>query len=444
MHLNKSRTFGLLAGGIVAGLALTSVQGCDDVAGDICGPCGTLAGGSLSISGSAQLDGFFNATASLTGAIATIKGSFDADIRALAEVYGMVDANATIDAAFVDTLIATIKADLTANLDGGIKVVYKAPECAVDVNVAVKAQAECEVSADCTVTADPGKVEVECKGGCSGGCSGSCSGELSCAVKAPSIQCEGSCEGSCTVEAGAQCSGVCNGGCDGECSARNEMGECHGECKGLCTGACELTAAAKCDGTCSGTCLVDQGSASCSAEAECRGSCDAKCEGSCKGEATPPSASADCDASADCQASASAQASAKIECTPPSLDLEFAFKAGLDANAQGAFVARIGELKVRGAAILQGAAKLTALIDGKIDGEVVFEVSPIKQLTASIGGIISGGISGKLFAGLPKGRIPCVIPALNEAVSALGKAGTTGVATVAAQAKFAAFITTGG
>jgi modification target Cys-rich repeat protein len=332
----------------------------------------------------------------------------------------------TIDAAFVDTLIATIKADLTANLDGGIKVVYKAPECAVDVNVAVKAQADRARSVPtATVTADPGKVEVECKGGCSGGCSGSCSGELSCAVKAPSIQCEGSCEGSCTVEAGAQCSGTCNGGCDGECSARNEMGECHGECKGMCTGACELTAAAKCDGTCSGTCLVDQGSASCSAEAECRGSCDAKCEGSCKGEATPPSASADCDASADCQASASAQASAKIECTPPSLDLEFAFKAGLDANAQGAFVARIGELKVRGAAILQGAAKLTALIDGKIDGEVVFDpVSPIKQLTASIGGIISGGLSGKLFANLPKGRIPCVIPALKEAVSALGKAGT--------------------
>lgn len=444
MHLNKSRTFGLLAGGIVAGLAITSIQGCDDVAGDICGPCGTLASGSLSISGSAKLDGFFNATASLTGAIATIKGSFDADIRALAEVYGMVDANATIDATFVDNLIATIKADFTANLDGGIKVVYVGPKCEVDVNVAVEAQAQCEASAECDVKADPGKVSVECSGGCSGGCTGSCTGELSCAVKAPSIACEGKCEGACTVEAGAMCEGTCNGECMGTCSASDANGQCAGSCDGMCKGTCQLTAAASCSGTCDGTCLVDQGSASCSAEAECRGSCDAKCEGSCKGEATPPSASVDCEATADCQASASAQASAKLECTPPSLDLQFAFAANVDAAAQGKFIARIGQLKVRGAAILQGTAKLKALVDGEIDGEVVFKVSPIKQLTASIGGIISAGVSGDLFAGLPKGRIPCVIPALNEAVSALGKAGSTGVATVAAQAKFAAFITTGG
>lgn len=442
MHLNKFRSFGLLAGGIVAGLALTSVQGCDSVADDICGPCGTLATGSLSISGSAKLDGFFNATASLTGAIDTIKASFDADIRALAEVYGMVDANATIDAAFVDNLVGMIRADFDANIEGGfaggLKVVIKPPECAVDVNVAVSAQAQCEASASCEVMADPGSVEVECKGSCEGGCSGSCSGELSCAVKAPSVACEGSCEGSCTVEAGAMCSGTCSGECMGDCSATDANGQCNGSCSGMCKGTCQLSAAAKCEGTCNGTCLVDQGSASCTAEAECRGSCDAKCSGGCKGEATPPSASASCDATADCQASASAQASAKMECTPPSIDLAYSFKAGLDAKAQGAFVARLGELKVRGAAIIQGTAKLKALVDGEIDGKVVFEVAPLAQLQASISGIVSAGVEGDLVAEIPKGRLLCVIPAFKEAGTLLVNAAKSGAATIEGQVKFAA------
>jgi hypothetical protein len=127
------------------------------VADDICGPCGTLAGGSLSISGSAQLDGFFNATATLTGAIATIRGSFDADIRALAEVYGMVDANAEIDAAFVDTLIGTIKADFTGQPRWRHQGRLQGPGVPADVNVAVEAQAECEVRPTATVMADPGR-----------------------------------------------------------------------------------------------------------------------------------------------------------------------------------------------------------------------------------------------------------------------------------------------
>src|SRR5687767_1684515 len=116
MHTTNFRTFGLLAGGIVAGLALTSVQGCDDAANDICGPCGTIASGSLSISGSAKLDGFFNATGQLNTAFLQIRSQFEADIRALASVYASIDeslvvtADTKIDAAFVGKLVATIKA----------------------------------------------------------------------------------------------------------------------------------------------------------------------------------------------------------------------------------------------------------------------------------------------------------------------------------------------
>ena len=438
MNTLNSRTYALLAGGLIAGLAVTTVQGCD-AADDICGPCGTLAGGSLSISGSAKLDGFFNATATLTGAVASVRAEFDANILALAEVYGM--ASGTVDANFVSELVGAIKADISGTLDGGLKIAYKAPSCQANVSVAVDAQAKCEVSADCEVMANPGSIEVECSGQCEGGCSGKCEGELSCAVKAPSIACEGSCEGACEFTAAASCDGTCHGTCDAKCSATDANGQCNGRCEGKCEGSCEFAAAAKCDGMCSGTCLVEQGSASCTGEVSCRGTCDAKCSGGCKGEATPPSASASCDASADCQASASAQASASLECTPPSLDIQFAFKGGVDAAAQAEFVARIGELKVRGAAILQGAAKLEALVNGKIDGKVVFEVAPLAALTASMEDIFSAGVSGELFAGLPKGRIPCVLPALTEAIKALGKAGGEVGGTISAQAMFATVFT---
>jgi len=445
MHNTNFRTFGLLAGGILAGLSLTAVQGCDDPSGisdDICGPCGTIAGGSLSISGSAKLDGFFNAVGQLTNATAQIRGQFNADILALADVYGL--ARADVDADFVAQLIGKIKADFQANLEGGIQVVYKPAECRANVSVAVDAQAKCEVEAKCDVQVDPGEVSVQCEGGCSGGCSGTCTGEASCAVKAPSVECKGKCEGSCTLDAAASCDGTCRGECDGECSVRDSAGKCAGSCSGMCTGSCEFKAAAECKGSCSGTCLVEQGSAECTAEAECRGSCDAECSGSCTGKATPPSASADCDASADCQAQASAQASASLECTPPSLDLQYGFKGNVDAKAQGAFLARIGELRLRGAAILQGTARLSALVTGEIEGEVVFDPSPLVQIQASLKGVVDAGVEGELFANVPKGRLLCVIPAFQEAIEALGGvAGEVG-GTIEAQAMFASFITTGG
>ena len=442
MHLNKFRTFGLLAGGIVAGLALTSVQGCDSVADDICGPCGTIAGGSLSISGSAQLDGFFNATGSLNNAVAQIKGSFDADILALADVYGVARGN--VDATFVSSLTAAIKADFSANLDGGIKVVYKPAECSVNVSVAVDAQAKCEVQGGCEAMVDPGEVSVQCEGGCSGKCDAACEGDLSCEVTAPSIECSGQCEGSCTLDAAASCDGTCRGDCSGTCSATDSSGKCAGTCDGMCDGSCEFKAAASCSGKCNGKCLVNQGDAQCMGEVSCRGTCMGECKGSCTGKATPPSASASCDASADCQAQASAQASADIQCTPPSLDLQYAFAAGVNAEAQGQFLARIGELKVRGVAILQGFARLGALVTGEVDGKVVFDPSPVVEITGALQGVISAGVEGDLFANVPKGRLLCVIPAFNEAVKALGSVVSETKGTLEAQASFAAFITTGG
>jgi hypothetical protein len=426
----------------VAALALLSIPlftACG-AAEELCGPCGSIETGQLSISGNAQLDGFFSAVYTIDQATAQIRGDFEGNIVALAEVYGVVGAEAGYSADLLAALKTAIEADIMANVDGGVSVRYQAPECKASVDVAVEAQASCEVQAECDVEVDPGQVSVACSGTCSGECSGSCTGELSCAVTTPTLNCEGMCEGSCEIMGAATCEGTCRGDCSGNCSATDANGSCAGTCDADCSGTCEISGSATCMGTCHGTCKVEQGSAQCTAEASCSGSCDAECSGSCEGEFEPPSASADCEASADCKAQASAQANASVECTPPTLELDFAFAGGVQADAQAAFVARLGELKTRGVAILQGAANLEVLINGTVDGEVVFEVSPLDQLTASIEGLISAGFEGGFD--IPAGRLVCVLPAFEDSANALVDIGTSFGGTVTAQADFATFITT--
>jgi modification target Cys-rich repeat protein len=431
--------------GIIIGVAgATSCDKLADAAGDlnkeICGECGTIANGDFSVSGDAQLDGFFQAVGNLQNATATVQGDFEGNILALANVYGV--GQASFDASLTDKVIAAIKADVSANLQGGFNVVYKPPACQASVDVAVQAQAKCEVKGGCDAKVNPGHASVKCEGTCTGTCMGTCSGEASCTVTAPTVNCEGTCEGSCELSAAAMCDGTCHGKCNGTCSATDGNGQCQGSCTGgTCEGSCELKAAAKCTGTCHGSCHVDQGSAQCKGSVQCSGKCDADCSGSCEGSFEPPSASASCDASADCQAQAKAQAKASLECQPPRLDINYGFKAGVKADAQAEFTARLAQLKVRAGAIVQGAAKMTALVTGKVDGKVVFDPSPVAELTASLKGFANADAVAKFD--IPKGRLLCVVPAFIEAGKALGDVATTTGNTVSAQAKFVTYITTG-
>jgi hypothetical protein len=437
MTIFTNKAFTLSALGLIAGVSATSMQGCGE---ELCGPCGTLANGSLSISGDAKLDGFFKAVADLGDAHATINAEFEGHILALAEIYGV--AAAEVDAAFVAQVQAAIQADFDLYLDGGIQVKYEGPKCSANVNVAVEAQASCEASADCEVMADPGMVSVSCEGKCEGSCSAECMGQVSCKTPTVGIQCSGECEGSCELEAAASCEGTCRGQCNGTCSATNAMGECAGACDGDCQGTCELSGRAQCGGTCHGTCFADADPGGCEGELGCSGTCMGECGGKCEGSATPPSASADCEASAECNAQASAQAEANIECTPPSLEIDFAFQGGVSAEAQAAFVARIKELKVRGIAIIQGFARYKALIDGEIDGEVVFNPAPIARIQAEFEAVADLAIAGDL--NIVAGKIPCIAPAIVEVGETFGSIAAEAGASIQAQVGFVAFLTTGG
>jgi modification target Cys-rich repeat protein len=422
-------------------LAASFVTGCDEankLSEDACGKCGLVATGDVGISGNAKLDGFFKAVSDLSTANVAINADFIANIAELEAAFGIkAAANAEIGAR-VNALVTAIKGQVTANVQGGLKVNYVPPQCSANLSVAVDAQAKCEVKAECDVKVDPGSVSVSCEGSCTGGCSGECEGEVACKVEAPSVACSGTCEGSCSVQVTGECSGTCKGDCDVECSVQDADGKCNGTCAGKCSGTCETNVQGSCSGTCSGSCTAKGGSASCSGEVKCEGSCKGECSGGCQGKAVPPSAEGSCEASADCQAQASAQASANLECTPPQLSVGFELKAGVSAEASAKFEAQIKTLRTSGAAILAGFAKYEALINGKIDGKVVFETSPLAQIKGSLEGVVSAGVEGDLFADIPAGRITCVIPAMEASVEMLGDVASGAAANLKAQGDFAA------
>jgi hypothetical protein len=431
MHLFNDKRTSLASLGLVAGLALSLTASCEGDgpggipnAEDLCGPCGDIATGQLSISGSAQLDGFFTAVGDLQGASATLRGNFEGEIRALAAIYGRADAE--INAELVSALVADIRADINASVSGSFRLQYQPPRCSANLDVAVEAQAQCEVQADCQVEASPGNVSVQCTGECTGSCSGSCEGgSVSCTPPGGSLNCDVGCEGECAFETAAACDGTCNGACDGECTLVDANGQCQGECTGNCDGSCEFRAMAQCEGTCHGECHASVTPPECEAQpVTCSGQCMGECSGGCAGDFTPPSASAECDASADCEAQASARAEANLECTPPSLDFGFELNAGLDANARAQFLARLDAVRVHLAGALQAAAQAQALVTGEINGEAVFTPSPVARLQGSMEGFVSGGVDGFVELDIPPGRLPCVIPAFTSAISALGDVGT--------------------
>src|SRR5687768_6909726 len=132
----------LLAPALIGALAASCDKAGDNPLGgaaeELCGPCGKLEFGDVGISGNAKLDGFFSAVAKISDATVSINGDFNANIDALSEIYGVANFNA--DAAIgakVDALVAKIKADFSANLEGGVQLDYQPAECHASVNVAI-------------------------------------------------------------------------------------------------------------------------------------------------------------------------------------------------------------------------------------------------------------------------------------------------------------------
>lgn len=355
MRSNRMGILSLVAGGFVAGLALTAVQGCDDGGsggplGDIAEQCGltcdadAFINGKASISGVPSIDAFFGATLDFTGAVGTVTADLRAEITAL---HALVGADASVEGDFA----AKLDAKLNAYISGSLTVDAQPPRCEASVDIAVKAAAECDADVK------PGEVSARCEGSCTiaADAQADCAaaGALTCRGTAPDLQCEGSCSGGCKLEVAAACDGTCRGSCDGM--------DMEGRCTGMCQGECDVAAGARCEGSCTGQCEYKPAEGSCdaTAEAHCDASvhAEAKCEGKCEGKATPPEVSAECKASVD------AKAEASVQCYPPSLALSYDLKAGLDAQADAEFRAFITNFRLRFSALLAASARAKSLIE---------------------------------------------------------------------------------
>jgi hypothetical protein len=300
----------------------------------------TLLEGNASISGVPSVDGFFSSVLDFQTAANGVAAGIDAELDAIRADFRLP---ATGD------LGVALKAKLSANLVAGFGLEVSPPVCKADF------RAELDAAARCDVSASPGMVSVDCKGGCDVEAKADiqcdASAELSCTVNSPEIECKGECTGTCStkLDVAAACTGTCKGTCVGECSAYEDAAGtvCQGQCSGTCKGSCEVavTAEAKCSGNCSGECTETRApSAGCKGgvRAQCKatGSASIKCDTKCDGEFEPPMVKA------ECQAKVHADAKLKMQCTPPHVAFNYRIKAdlGLSIEEQVRFEAAMKSL----------------------------------------------------------------------------------------------------
>lgn len=412
--LINHRAAGLLL--LVAGAFSTQAcDGKDSPLGDVAEQCGLtcdakgVAEGNASISGIPNVDAFFGSVVNFNAKANLISGNITGELVKLKASLGLK----------ADATPAQVKAAMVAKFsldaDAGVKIAYTPAKCAVSAKATIEATAKCDAS----VT--QGSAKVECEGTCEADASVEASCDASATVKctgtAPSLECEGECKGSCELTAAASCSGTCKGTCSGTCSAENAMGQCEGSCDGMCEGTCELAAAAECSGKCKGECTYTPPDGKCEggASASCQAKAGAKveCNGKCDGEITPPKASA------ECEASAKADASVNVECTPPSIDLQYQFDASLNATAkaeaQANFQAFLVSFKGSMSVIVAQLAQSKVVLDAGAD------------IAASAEGAVKGAIEAiDVTASLKVGvGIGCALDELPKAAKLVKDSGTS-------------------
>jgi hypothetical protein len=425
--IRKKPVLPFLACGLLSGIVIAA-PGCDP--GDIAEQCGLVCPaegileGNASISGIVSIDSFFSAVIDVRNAALNVSGTIRAELEGMAaslEIEGYRDMSLNQLSAAV---VAGLEAKFETTIQGGLTIKYEPPRCQASVDIAVSAAAECDV------TASPGSIEAKCSGSCevSAEVAAECeaSGTLECTGVAPNFACEGSCQGDCQLEVAAGCEGTCSGRCEGECSAcvggncetdgTGAVTNCAGSCSANCEGTCRLEAGGSCGGRCEGECTYTppEGGCTAGATAKCDVSAmaDVQCQGKCEGTVEPP------EVSAECQASVEAKANASVECTPPSLSVEFQFAAGLqgDLDAQAEFRIWLEGFKARFAAMLAASAKLEYVLDAA-GGLVTAAGGVVADVAGDLA--VEGSLKAKIGAGCAVTQLQSVGSALSEAQGAI-------------------------
>jgi hypothetical protein len=416
---------------------------------EVCAPCGSVADGDVNISGDPRIDGTFDAVRGVRLVADEARAALEEDTRTLAAAFGAPvtsrDPITPEEAAAVAAAVA--KALLSGDGPALATVEYEPAQCFANTQMAVKAQVACEDRSDCAVSDGCADKAASCTGLCEGVCLAGCAGQCFSPAQDAGADCQGACIGACGGVSDAPCPGRCVGTCTGACSAYEAGGGCAGRCDGLCTGECESATPATCAGQCTGECRVP--AARCTSKSgECRGSCPVGgCLGRCRGHVKPAGCDRPdrCTGVGECQDMARGLAWAYLECAPASI------RVGLDV-AQGEerapWLARAKILeRVLGRTAGLHAA-LALLVDGADDGGGItagdlnenlspdelgpladpaflksMQVAearlylPLENLKARAGLLAEQATSGDFK--ISAGSLPCVQPALSEALADL-------------------------
>lgn len=345
MNPSLSRHSGVLALGLVAGLALTAANGCEPDSTPYC-DCGLICpnegirDGNASISGLSNVDRFFAAVVDVPRVSASIGAEIGAEMQALARSLEL-DANADSTA-----ITAALRAKLSAAVSGELTIAHAPVQCRISAAATVAAAAACDP------WFEPGDGAVACKGVCTVSTGCDADAIVTCLGPAPQLQCDGTCTGTCSASDGLVCAGTCHGGCTGTCAQRNGNGDCAGACVGTCTGTCVLATAAACSGDCEGECASVSGNGTCDPGAEtlCTAPVNGstRCDGLCDGEVLPPASEP------VCEVAIRAEIHTKVDCRAPVVTATWQWSAeyAADSAAQAQFMAWLVGFKRHVAALV--------------------------------------------------------------------------------------------
>jgi hypothetical protein len=233
-----------------------------------------------------------------------------------------------------DVAASRIDAIMTASVAAGTSFALEVSggQCSVDADTQSSCETECKTDVTCTeqttvVRCPPAELSVQCDAECNAEavCQGRVDVEANCMGKCES-ECAGTCSGELRGRTEGGCMGTCWGKCDGMATPSGGMNNCTGTCEGRCSqphplAMCHGKCASSCNGKCKGECKLDA-----AAHVQC--GADVSCKGGCMGTATQPKCETElippvCTGDTNCQTSCSAQASAKVTCTPHRLQLVF-------------------------------------------------------------------------------------------------------------------------
>ncbi len=461
--MKRSRTVVVAAVGFGAGALLLALSqpGCEEVL-EVCAPCGLVSEGMVDISGDPRVDAAFEAVQRLDHEALEATELFDGRMAELAARLGAAaPESGEFDAADVAQLVEEIRAELDEPAGIDLRMEIERGGCWVDSELALERQLICEEAAGCYVSPEcADEIGGACTGLCAGDCGASCDGDCYRSVESGDASgCLLDCAGSCSGMVAGFCPGRCVGLCDGECSAHDSDGDCNGRCRGGCTGVCELGTPFSCAGTCTGLCRIPhQYGEPCPI---CRGDCtDGSCAGSCRGQLRPSGCDMPtrCDGVYECQEASRWLAWAYLRCDPGRVRVAVelgAQYAGDRARAVG--TARLLERIV--ADTLSSHAWASLLVDGiDVTGELASPEAieedlaagaqerpelvgleylndpvtlcelgvdaerrqlPLSGLKAHLGYLASRVDAGDFT--IPAGAMPCVQPAIEDAVELLGE-----------------------